>query len=493
MKRLLALILALTMMMCFAQLSAAATEEPVTVRYVIPGTGPSTIEGEPQKVWDAVNAKMAADGVGVQFQLTTIPWDAWDQKTTLMLASGEPFDLLHVMEDLKGFTSYVGQEALTPLDDLIAQYGSSLQAAIPESVWKGAKVNGVTYCVPAFWVENTESCEAITMRTDWLAEYGLEAPKTAEDLLNTMAVYAEKWTGEGKPYIMQLYAEPARYLYRTFDTYPFTVFEQLICIRQDGTVEFWLETEEFKKEAEFARACFDAGYVNPDILSVPSDWRNDEMELGRYLYRDGTGLRSTQDMEKQGVQEDLILLAPEKKTFRDGAFRNDNVVPAASEHPEAAVKFLNWLYGSQENFDLFVYGIEGQHYTIVDAENGTYQNIQNAEGSNLYLFDTWMIGSLNYMRVSSIEHPTKIRTHFTYDEAAENSVALGFQFDPSDVSVAYANCLAEVKASLYPMKVGIQTYEDGIDKARANFEAAGVASVVEAYQAQLTAWLEANG
>lgn len=495
MKKALTLAIALAMlMMCLPGISVSAEAgETVTMRYVIPGGGPSAIDGEAEKTFKAVNEKLAADGVGIEFELTTIPWDAWDQRTTLMLTSGESFDLLHVMEDLKGFTSYVAQEALTPLDDLIAEFGQNILTAVPEAMMTGAKVNGTTYCVPAFWTETTESCEAITIRTDWLEEYGLAAPETAEDLIEVVKVFQEKWDGDGKPYIMQLYVEPARYLYRTFETYPFTVFEQLICIRQDGSVGAWIETDEFKKETEFARTMFDLGAVNPDILSVPSDWRENEMEIGRYLYRDGTGLRSVTDMEKDGVVEDLVLLAPEKNTFRDMAFRNDNVVPAASEHPEAAIKFLNWLYGNQDNYDLFIYGIKGEQYNIVDEAARTYELVQNEEGNNLYIFDTWMIGNLNFQRASASTHPTRAIVEYQYDEKADNSVLVGFQFDPTDVSVEYANCLAEVKASLYPMKVGIQTYEDGIAKALENFKAAGIDAVVEEYQAQFEAWREANG
>lgn len=496
MKRILCLLLSVLLalpLMASIALAEGDAVETVPMRYVIPGSMPG-VEGEAEKVFAAVNEKLKADGVGVEFQLTTIPWDAWDQKTSLMLATGEAFDMLHVMEDQKGFANFVGQEALAPLDELLETYGQNIQKVIPDWMWDGAKVGGSIYCVPAYWTENTTSCEGLTIRTDWLEEYGLETPKTSEDLMNVMGVFSEKWTGDGKPYIMQLYAEPARYLYRTFDTYPFALVEQLLCIRQDGSVEAWIETEEFKKEAEFARAAFEAGYVNPDILSVPSEWRENEMEAGRYLYRDGNGLRSTLKMESDGVTEDIIVLAPEKPSFRDMGFRNDNVVPASSEHPEAAIKFLDWLYASQENFDLFIYGLEGTHYTIPEGSaDRVYEAKLDAEGTSLYTFSTWMIGNLNYVRATTTDHPTRIQVQNVYDADAVNSVLVGFQFDPTEVSVEYANCLAEVKSSLYPMKVGIQSYEEGIEKAKENFKAAGIDAVLEEYTRQFDEWRAAKG
>ncbi|MDO4739758.1 MAG: extracellular solute-binding protein, partial [Eubacteriales bacterium] len=475
--------------MAISATADGAQVETVPMRYVIPGSAPG-VEGQAEIVFAAVNEKLQADGVGIEFQLTTIPWDAWDQKTSLMLATGEPFDLLHVMEDQKGFANYVGQEALLPLTELIETYGQNIKKVIPDWMWDGAKVGGEIYAVPAYWTENTTATEGLTIRTDWLEEYGIATPETAEELFDAIGVFQENWTGDGTPYFIQLYAEPARYLYRTFDTYPFTLIEQLICVRQDGTVEAWIDTEEFKMEAEFARKSFEAGYVNPDILSVPSEWRGNEADMGRYLYRDGNGLHTSLWLEQNGIEEDVIVLAPEKPSFRDMGFRNDNVVPASSENPEAAVKFLDWIYANQENYDLFIYGIEGTHYNLPEDAVGLEREILlNEEGSSLYTFHTWMIGNLQYTRAGLGDHPTRIAIQDVYDADAVNSVTVGFQFDATDVSVEYANCLAEVKSSLYPMKVGIQSYEEGIEAARSNFAAAGIDAVIEEYERQLTEWL----
>lgn len=491
MKRLLSLVLVLLMAfpMTIAAVADGAAVETVPMRYVIPGSAPGT-EGQADLVFAAVNEKLKADGVGIEFQLTTIPWDAWDQKTSLMLSTGEAFDLLHVMEDQKGFTNYVGQEALYPLDDLLAEHGENIQKVIPDWMWDSAKAGGKIYTVPAYWTENTTATEGLTIRTDWLEEYELATPETAEDLFNVIGVFQEKWDGDGTPYFTQLYTEPARYLYRTFETYPFTVIEQLICVRQDGTVEAWFETDEFKKEAEFARKSFDAGYVNPDILSVPSEWRGNEADLGRYLYRDGNGLHTALWLEQHGIEEDVIELAPEKPSFRDMGFRNDNVVPASSENPEVGIKFLNWLYGSQEAYDLFIYGIEGEHYNLpADATGKEREIILDEAGSTKYTFSTWMIGNLEYTRAGVGDHPTRIAIQDVYDAEAVNSVTIGFQFDPTDVSVEYANCLAEVKSSLYPMKVGILSYDEGIEAARTNFKAAGIDAVIAEYDRQFSEWL----
>jgi putative aldouronate transport system substrate-binding protein len=48
------------------------TSEVVRIKYVVPGTEPKDY----QKVFEKVNEKLAADGVGVEVEKIFIPWDA---------------------------------------------------------------------------------------------------------------------------------------------------------------------------------------------------------------------------------------------------------------------------------------------------------------------------------------------------------------------------------------------------------------------------------
>lgn len=456
------------------------------VKYVIPGNIPGTDEGFASAM-EAINEKLKEDGMDFTFELVTIPWDAWDQKTTMMLASNEEFDLLHVMEDVKGFADLLGRGAITDLTEYIESYGSNIKRVIPDYMMEAAKVNGKIYTVPAFWADTVKGTQALTLRTDLLEKYSLETPKTAEDLINFMEVVTANWEGSEKPYMIILVNEPARFLHRTFDTYPFTVIEQLIYISQDGEVKPWYLTEEFKQEAAFYETCYKKGFIHPDVLTIPQETIDNNKRTGNYLFRDGTGLSSIKDAETYGYTEDLVWLAPEKKDFADMAFRNDNVVPVTSSNPEDAVKFLDWIYASQENYDLFMYGVEGVHWNA--PAEGQYESLRSENDEVLYKFPNWMIANVNYERVDPNTHPTWVETHLTVNEDFEKSIALGFQFDTSNVSTEYSNCLAEVKSSLYPVKVGLVSYDEAIESLDKNFKAAGIDAVIEEFQRQLDEWL----
>ena len=62
----------------------------------------------------AVNEKLKEDGVNVEVSMIKIPWDSYDQRLNLMLSTGEAFEMLHVMQDVKNLSAIVGMDALLP-------------------------------------------------------------------------------------------------------------------------------------------------------------------------------------------------------------------------------------------------------------------------------------------------------------------------------------------------------------------------------------------
>ena len=79
-----------------------------------------------------MNEKLAADGVGIQVELTYIAWDVWDQRINLMLSTGEKFDCFQVMNDRVTLTSYASRGALADLTDIMAQFGENIIAIVPD-------------------------------------------------------------------------------------------------------------------------------------------------------------------------------------------------------------------------------------------------------------------------------------------------------------------------------------------------------------------------
>lgn len=274
--------LTLCLMLVLPLVSAwAESTDPVTITYIRPGNRPDNYD----ELIANVNAKLAEDGMNMKLNITYIASDVFQDKMAMMIPSGEEFDLLCLMEDQKSFTSYVAMGALAPIDAYMDGM-EALKTNIPESIWNSATIDGKIYTIPAFWTDLADQACCITIDRANLAKYGVDVPKTREDLLKMCEAYTANWEGNDTPYVIPMFREPFTWLFRTLDSYPFTVLDDLIYVAQDGSVKNWIETDEFKTCADFFAQLFEAGYISPDILSTSwSSWN--QLCSGNFIWCDG--------------------------------------------------------------------------------------------------------------------------------------------------------------------------------------------------------------
>lgn len=462
----------------------ATKGEKVTVKYLRPGTAPE----QNDQLIKAINDKLEADGTNLGFEILYIPSDVFQDKTAMMLSTGDEFDLISIMEDQKTLASYVAMDGVAPITKYIDEFGSNIKKVIPEWMWESATINGEIFTIPANWTELADQASCITIRRELLEKFKLEDPKTREDLLKMCEVFTKNWEGDQAPVVIPMYKDPFTWLFRTLETYPFTVQKDLIFVDQDGTVKNWLETEEFKVCAEFFEELYKKNYVPKDILA--SSWSSwNQMLSGNFIWVDGCqmwGTKEVWDERIPGTNLDSIYLNPEATSFRPSSFRNDTAVSVTSKHPAEAIKFMDWMYSSQENYDLMVYGVEG--VTWKNEGDGLYTKLIPDFEFNA----DWMIGNLEYVRYEVGTYEKFIDIMGKEKPDAVNSVIINFTFDPTPVATEYANCQAEVSRSIYPIKLGIVSYKDGYADALAKMKAAGIDKVVTEYQRQVTEYLAKN-
>ncbi|MBD2869109.1 extracellular solute-binding protein [Paenibacillus arenilitoris] len=463
-------------------------EEVLPVRYVVPGTAKPFLDD----VVKIVNEKLIADGVNVKLEINYIPWDAWDQKTNLMLSTGEEFELLHVMENgTVPVGSYVGRGALQPLDELIDQYGQDLKKIIPDYAWEGAKINGKIYSIPAVWrFETSGSGEMGTVgyRQDLLDKAGVAFPQTADEFIS--AAEAMRKVADKNLYIQTEADGSPNFLHRTYDSWPFYVDyrDSIVKVDQDGNVTSWLESEEFKKDAEFFRKLYEKKLINPDILTYKKEERDKVVSMGDFLFTTNAALYASLAISKNNPTAVVAenYLASEKPLLQFFAFGNTNAVPITAKHPEASIKFLNWLYSNKDNHNLFLYGEEGTHYNKVGDRTIEFIDDENDEN---YYFDSWMIGNINYMLFDANTPEAHLKAQSVEPtNPVEFSPVLGFRLNTEPIAVEYANVLSVVKSSIIPIKMGVVPYDKHFPAALESLKAAGLDKVVAEYQKQFKEW-----
>lgn len=131
----------------------------------------------------------------------TLPYEELVSQATISLSSKDVsrYQLLHVSDNL--LIEWASKGWLTPLDDLVRKYWTAYHLdEIPERVWNAVKVNGHVFAVPG--LQNTEN---LIYRKDVLAKYGLQPPRTIDELERVCQVLKDK--GAGRYPLVMMYSK----------------------------------------------------------------------------------------------------------------------------------------------------------------------------------------------------------------------------------------------------------------------------------------------
>ena len=170
---------------------------------------------------------------------------------------------------------------------------------------------------------------------------------------------------------------------------------------------------------------------------------------------------------------------------------NGNAVPVSCTDPNVPLSFLDWLYKDAENYQLFMYGVEGETYKKVT--DNPMETIFGADGKPLYKYDDWQMGNADFRLYDATATDTLMKMYTTPITGTNvRTPMVGFNFDPVNVSNEVANLTNEIITSIYPIKFGVVDYDSNIDQAIQRLKAAGLDKVLEEYSKQYKEHYEAN-
>lgn len=476
-----------------ASKSVGSAEAPKKMRYVAPG---SNWEKE-DEIIGLVNEKLQKDGVNIEVELVRIPWDAWDQKVNLMLSTGEEFELLHVMQDVKSATVLRSQNAIQPLNDYLDNF-PHLKETLSER-WPEFTVKGEILAVPVkpnYYISRDYG--RIFYREDIFEKAGGNVPETVDEVIELAQKMQEiliAETGEKCYTWLHSLSRPATWLHRSYEEAPFIVDNTMGIAKcnMDGTVESFYESDIFKRDCETYSRLYDLGLVDPDILTTDSEDRSNAAEYGKFIFGFETiDYQGESTMTKNiGATLGDFWLNPELGNVEYFGIYNGNAVPTACKDPNVPLSFMDWLYQDEENNHLFMYGVEGETYNRV--EENKMETIFGANGKPLYKFDDWQIGNADFRLYDVTATDTLVEMYTTpVTGTSVRTPMVGFNFDPVNVSNEVANLTNEIITSIYPIKYGVVDYDSNIDQAIQRLKAAGLDKVLEEYSRQYQEHYEAN-
>ncbi len=323
-----------------------------------------------------------------------INWDVtvpsqYDEVMRVRLAAGA--DLPDIVQIPNSYSNkgevytYAKQGIIIPLDDLIRQYAPNLAKLI----WEDMPELGEAFTAPDghiyhiaqnFDGGNKVEVKGLILRTDWLKAVGLEVPKTADEWYAVLKAFKEKDpNGNGLNDEIPLAAFSPNglgeygYLATAFGlAAPATKY-----IDADGLAVNQYEQPGFKDFLAFLNKLYEEGLMDPQFTT------SDEAKLDAMFAKDivgasahfatktelWSGTAAQAGNANSATAEYHVVLSPEDTNGTPIRIISRALtgycygITRDCKNPELAIRWLDYIYGSDEGRDTLLYGLEGLTYT----------------------------------------------------------------------------------------------------------------------------------
>lgn len=449
-----------------------------------------------QLVEDAINA-ITEPEVNVHVTLDVLESGNYVQQVSLRMSSMEKMDIMLLNPSgAASFANMYAANQLTPLSDLLEEYGKDISATLGDLV-NSMRVGGDIYGLPRN--ASMVSSDYICMRTDILEDLGLlEKAQNMTSFTEFEEILAEvKENYDLAPIVASsggtvLSVAGVAMKDQFADCTSIDVLNDTMKILSvepgSTTIKNFFATEDYAQMAERVRGWYDKGYVYKDSTTTTDNAENIVKQNAAFSWistseigveaakRDATGYDIT------CVKIDTHIIGTSNCTKFAWA------VPITSDEPEAAVKVLNLMYKDGRISTLLAWGVEGEHYVLDEDGVAHYPEGVTAENCGYHMVD--------FLAPNQLEVPVwegadpNLREQMKEEmEKAPISQFLGFTMDSTKVSnevSAILNCLDEYMPMI---ESGVGSAED-LDRFIEKLDACGVDKYVAEAQKQLNEWLE---
>lgn len=451
--------------------SEVKKEDPVTVKWLMFGT-----EAEDHDmVMEEVN-KLLLEKINVQLDFEVIPAGEYEDKVRLANTSGEDFDIVFTSNWRNKFADNIAQEALLPLNDLLAEYGQGIVDSVPEWLFDVGYVGENLYAVPNQQI--LCSYKTLIVQKEYAEKYDLDV---------TEVTCEADWE--------KFYSFWDQILENEEDLIPLGYNSGLgfaMDIKTDGVgSEFSVPRNSDEKvatcdmnyqDAKIKREFWEKGYIRQDIATVTDD--SAYVTNNRYVCRLVTGKPgvAAETQSSTGVEWIEIQVGTPYVSAMEG-ISTMTAINSNSKHPEAAMKLINLMYTDKEVFNMVLFGLEGVHYDkVADNRVEQYEDTKyNYSGMG------WAIGN-QFNAYYTLQADGTWEETDAINRSAEVSSMRGYSFDSSNVQSELAQ-MSAVNGEYTNWQYLTDDFETTYAEMMKKYEQAGLETVRAEVQRQVDEFL----
>ncbi|MBB6734689.1 ABC transporter substrate-binding protein [Cohnella zeiphila] len=497
-----------------AESTAAAPMDPVTLNVYLFGSENAHYRNVDPVIQEF--EKRTKDTLNTKLNVTWTPPADYGTKQQLWLTSGEDFDLFVPWDMAKNAKDGA-------LADLSKYFNNpeypGLQKAFSEDYINDNKLFGKTYVIPI--TNALMDMEGVWYRKDLLTKYGMNDIASYDDLYN----YLEKVSENEKDLVPF-----ANYGNTAF----FKLFTDINAQQLDGKVfpftgggnpkanyidvQISEDGKSVAGVAAYGDPASEWANINPKYgLDYLMNEFNQAKRFNKFIPADtltnttGTGkqnaagfvtlsnFKSSEAKIKAEVPNAEIGFWPIFKNNQelapgtqstDGKAWNFLAIPATSKKIDRTMKFLDWIFSSQENNDLFTYGIEGTNWQPV-GEKG-WKIPDGVDPAKNYLFPGYQLTWNPTLNRIPDGLPEQLQKDYEYEfnpASYKKNVLAGFTFDQEPVKNEIAKCNT-VTAKYLPMLLsGFGDVNDNLSKMNKDLKDSGVEKIKAELKNQINAFL----
>ena len=360
----------------------ASSDGTVTLTFFDKNSGSNTFD-------DPV-ARAIQEKTGVTVQVENPTGDPLE-KLNLMLTGQNYPDIVLMDRGNEIVNRYIDAGALIPLNDLIDQYGPHIKEMYGEVMTKSVYSDGKNYYLNNWYGVDPDAVAGVLMRKDLLTEIVGEEransndPFTQSEYLDILRQFKEKYpTIDGKESIaVTLDAESKNYEGTLFGMYGMTTYYA----DENNNIMHKAKAPRYQDAIGFMNTLYTEGLLDKEwVVNKKEQWTQ-KLSAGNVFstfssYWDpdsaNTSLASTVGEDAKFYSYKVVAdgVDPSETKYSGRSTLGWDAIGITSncQNPEAAIKFIDFLV-SEEGQYLMMWGIEGEHWDMVDGKHVPKQEI----------------------------------------------------------------------------------------------------------------------
>lgn len=438
---------------------------------------------EMQKICDAATEYLK-DKLNVKIKAENFGWgDTYTPKINPMLASGQPVDIVFTANWAANYRVNANAGYFKDLTPYLQN--SKITEIVGKDFLNGSAINGKNYAVPT----NKEKVHnwGVLLKKDLVEKYKVDvgAIKKFEDL----EPYFEKIKA-GEPGVTPLLNVQMEGPFKILDWDNISdddIPGALYPDNRDTKIVNQFEAPESVALYKKMRDYYKKGWIHPDAAT--QDNFSEEMKTGKYFAVVQSMKPGKAEEMKLSTNIDWVQVDITKPVMTNrettGALL---AIPAGSKNPDRAFKFIEMLYTDKFLKNLFVYGIEKDHYTKV-SDNV----VKLTENKGYMAGNGWRFGNQFIDYLLDNEDPDKWQKFEDYNKSGTPLKSLGFAFDNKNVENECGAVKNVVQKYYKQLFIGSADTDSTYAAFTKELKAAGTDKIIAEMQKQYDEWLKANG